>query len=170
VASDADRQALGGRELVTVARYIGQAGDAERTRPFLLKLARMVSGPGETLLLSHLATELKRPDIALVIARRATENGVTLFEAAFPVVDLGSTGSIERALALAVTRQESAFNSGAVSSSGALGLMQLMHGARRGGPHRRALHPGQADARSRLQREPGQPVPRRDAAALRRLL
>jgi soluble lytic murein transglycosylase len=119
VASDADRPALGGRELVTVARYI------------LLKLARMVSGPGETLLLSHLATELKRPDIALVIARRATENGVTLFEAAFPVVDLGSTGSIERALALAVTRQESAFNSGAVSSSGALGLMQLMPGTAR---------------------------------------
>jgi soluble lytic murein transglycosylase len=131
VASDADRQALGGRELVTVARYIGQAGDAERTRPFLLRLARMVSGPGETLLLSHLATELKRPDIALVIARRATENGVTLFEASFPVVDLGSTGSIERALALAVTRQESAFNSGAVSSSGALGLMQLMPGTAR---------------------------------------
>ena len=131
VATDADREALGGRELATVARYIGQAGDAERTRPFLLRLARQVSGPGETLLLSHLATELKRPDIALVIARRATDNGVMLSEAAFPVVDLGSTGSIERALALAVTRQESGFNAGAVSPSGALGLMQLMPGTAR---------------------------------------
>jgi soluble lytic murein transglycosylase len=131
VASDADREALGGRELVTVARWIGQSGDAERTRPFLLRLARMVSGPGETLLLSHLATELKRPDIALVIARRGAENGVTLFDASFPVVDLGNTGSIERALALAVTRQESAFNSAAISPSGALGLMQLMPGTAR---------------------------------------
>jgi soluble lytic murein transglycosylase len=131
VASDADRQALGGRELVTVARYIGQAGDAERTRPFLLRLARMVSGPGETLLLAHLASELKRPDVALTIARRATDSGVTLFDASFPVVELGSTGSIERALALAVTRQESAFNAGAVSSSGALGLMQLLPGTAR---------------------------------------
>ena len=37
-----------------------------------------------------------------------------------------STGSIERALALALTRQESGFNAAAVSSSGALGLMQLL--------------------------------------------
>src|SRR5258708_2829616 len=137
-ASDADRQALGGRELVTVARYIGQAGDPERTRPFLLRLARMVGGPGETLLLAHLASELKRPDVALTIARRATDSGVTLFDASFPVVELGSTGSIERALALAVTRQESAFNAGAVSSSGGLGPMPPLartarDGARPGG-------------------------------------
>jgi soluble lytic murein transglycosylase len=126
IASDADRQALAGRELVTVARYIGQSGDSERTRPFLLRLARLVSDPGETLLLAHLASELKRPDVALVIAQRATNSGVTLFDASFPVIDLGSTGSVERALALAVTRQESGFNAAAISSSGALGLMQLM--------------------------------------------
>jgi len=126
VTSDADQQALAGRELVTVARYIGQSGDSERTRPFLLRLARLVTGPGETLLLAHLASELKRPDVALTIALRATNSGVTLFDASFPVVDLGTTGSIERALALALTRQESGFNAAAVSSSGALGLMQLL--------------------------------------------
>src|SRR5262249_31328029 len=126
VVSDTDRQALGDRELVTAARYIGQAGDSERTRPFLLRLARVVSAPGETLLLSPLATELKRPAIALVIAPRAPDSGITLSDALFPVVDLGPTGSIERALALALTRQESGFNVGAVSSSGALGLMQLL--------------------------------------------
>ncbi|TAJ42352.1 MAG: lytic transglycosylase domain-containing protein [Reyranella sp.] len=127
----ADRQALGGRELVTVARYLGQAGDYDRARPFLLRLARMVTAPGETALLAQLAVELRRPDVALTIARRGVENGVTLFDAAFPVVDLGATGSIERALALAVTRQESSFNAAAVSSSGALGLMQLLPGTAR---------------------------------------
>ncbi len=131
VASAADRQALGGRELVTMARYLGQAGDFERSRPFLLRLARMVTTPGETALLAQLAVELKRPDVALTVARRATENGVVLFDTAFPVVDLGATGSIERALALAVSRQESSFNAAAVSPSGALGLMQLLPGTAR---------------------------------------
>lgn len=121
-----DRQALDGRELATVARYLGQAGDFERTRPFLLRLARQVTAPGETALLGQLALDLKRPDVALTVALRGADNGVVLFDAAFPVVDLGATGSVERALALALTRQESAFNAAAVSSSGALGLMQLL--------------------------------------------
>jgi soluble lytic murein transglycosylase len=81
--------------------------------------------------LAQLAVELKRPDVALTIARRGAVNGVVLFDAAFPVVDLGATGSIERALALALTRQESSFNAAAVSSSGALGLMQLLPGTAR---------------------------------------
>ena len=172
VATDADRQTLGGRELVTMARYLGQAGDYERTRPFLLQLARMVTAPGETALLGQLAVELKRPDVALTVAARATQSGVVLFDAAFPVVDLGATGAIERALALALTRQESAFNAAAVSSSGALGLMQLLPSTARdvAGQARRALHPGQAHARPGLQRAARQPVPGRDAAALRRLL
>ena len=131
VASEADRQTLNGRELATVARYIAQAGDFDRTRPFLMRLARLVTAPGEIVLLTQLATELKRPDLALAMARRGTESGVNLFEAAFPVIELGPTGSVERALALAVSRQESAFNAAAISSSGALGLMQLLPGTAR---------------------------------------
>jgi len=122
----AEQEALAGRELVAAARCIGQAGEPERTRPFLLRLARHVTTPGEILLLAELAAELKRPDVALVIARRTTDSGIILFDALFPVVELGATGSIERALALALTRQESGFNAAAVSSSGALGLMQLL--------------------------------------------
>jgi soluble lytic murein transglycosylase len=122
----AEQETLAGRELVAAARYIGQAGEPDRTRPFLRRLARQVTTPGETRLLAELAAELKRPDVALAVARRASDSGVILFDALFPVVEIGATGSVERALALALTRQESEFNAAAVSSSGALGLMQLL--------------------------------------------
>ncbi len=124
--STADRQALDGRELTSVARFLGQAGDNDRARLFLLRLATQVTAPGETALLAQLALELKRPDVGLTVAYRAANNRVVLFDAAFPMVDLGNTGALERALALALTRQESSFNAAAVSSSNALGLMQLL--------------------------------------------
>lgn len=130
-ASPAERQALDGRELAVMARMLGQAGDFDRTRPFLLRLARLIDGPGETLLLAQLALDLKRPDVAVTVARRAAESGVTLLEPSFPVVELGPTGAVERALVLGLVRQESGFNAVAVSSSGALGLMQLLPGTAR---------------------------------------
>lgn len=126
VPTATEKQTLAGREQVTMARYLGQAGDYDRARPFLLRLARSITTPGEVALLSQLALDLKRPDVGLTVARRGAENGVVLFDAAFPIVDLGDTGSVERALALALTKQESSFNAGAVSTSGALGLMQLL--------------------------------------------
>lgn len=126
VPTAADRQALAGRELATMARYLGQVGEYDRARPFLLRLARAVTSPGEVALLAQLSLDLKRPDVGLTVARRGAENGVMLFDAAFPIVDLGPTGSIERALALALAKQESSFNAGAVSSSNAQGLMQLL--------------------------------------------
>lgn len=126
VPTAADKQALAGRELATMARYLGQVEEYDRTRPFLLRLARSVTSPGEVALLAQLSLDLKRPDVGLTVARRGAENGVVLFDAAFPMVDLGATGSIERALALALAKQESSFNAGAVSSSNALGLMQLL--------------------------------------------
>jgi len=44
----------------------------------------------------------------------------------YPTVAIPNGGNIEHALIDAVVRQESAFETGAVSRSGALGLMQLM--------------------------------------------
>ncbi|MGQ3302264.1 lytic transglycosylase domain-containing protein [Reyranella sp.] len=131
VPTAADKQTLAGRELATMARYLGQVEEYERARPFLLRLARAVTSPGEVALLAQLSLDLKRPDVGLTVARRGAENGVVLFDAAFPIVELGATGSIERALALALAKQESSFNAGAVSTSGALGLMQLLPGTAR---------------------------------------
>ncbi|TXL69322.1 lytic transglycosylase domain-containing protein [Vineibacter terrae] len=126
MVTDRERQAVEQREIVSVARWLKQIGDDDRARLFLLRLGRIAGSAGELGLSAAVALDLGRPDVAVALARRGVETGVVLFDAAYPVVDLGATGAIERALALALTRQESSFNTSAVSSSGALGLMQLM--------------------------------------------
>lgn len=125
-ATPAERDGIEKREIVTVARWLAQVGDDERARPFLLRVGRIARSAGELGISAGFALDLGRPDVAVSISRRAVESGVALYEAAFPVVDMGSTGSIERALALGLTRQESGFQTAVVSPAGALGLMQLM--------------------------------------------
>ncbi len=125
-ATPAERDGIEKREIVTLARWLAQVGDDERARPFLLRVGRIAQSAGELALSAAFAIDAGRPDVAVSISRRAVESGVALYEAAFPVVDMGSTGSIERALALGLTRQESGFQTGVSSPAGALGLMQLM--------------------------------------------
>jgi soluble lytic murein transglycosylase len=55
VPTAADRQALAGRELASMARYLGQVEEYDRARPFLLRLARSVTSPGEVALLAQLS-------------------------------------------------------------------------------------------------------------------
>ena len=122
-ATPAERDGIEKREIVTLARWLSQAGDDERARPFLLRVGRIAQTAGEIALSAAFAIEAGRPDVAVSIAR---QSGVALYESAFPVVDMGSTGSIERALVLGLTRAESGFQTSVSSPAGALGLMQLM--------------------------------------------
>lgn len=122
-ATPAERDGIEKREIVTLARWLAQVGDDERARPFLLRVGRLAQSAGEVALSAAFAIEAGRPDIAVTISR---QSGVALYESAFPVVDMGGTGSIERALVLSLTRQESGFQTGVSSPVGALGLMQLM--------------------------------------------
>ncbi|MBX3500408.1 MAG: transglycosylase SLT domain-containing protein [Alphaproteobacteria bacterium] len=130
-ATPAERDGIEKREIVTLARWLAQVGEDERARPFLLRVGRIAQSAGELALSAAFAIEAGRPDVAVSISRRAVESGVALYEAAYPVVDLGNAGSIERALVLGLTRQESGFQTGVSSSAGALGLMQLMPGTAR---------------------------------------
>jgi soluble lytic murein transglycosylase len=90
-----------------------------------------LSRPAELQRAIDLASRCGRLDAAVRAARTATRDGPVPSAASFPLPDLDELvrpqgNDPEPALVLAVTRQESQFHQHAVSSAGALGLMQLM--------------------------------------------
>lgn len=77
--------------------------------------------------LGVLLDEAGAPHLLLAAAKEAAARGVVIPSMLFPLHPLAHKAMpVEADLALAVARQESAFNAGAGSGAGALGLMQLM--------------------------------------------
>jgi soluble lytic murein transglycosylase len=113
-------------ELVQAARDLAQIGDSDDLQAFLRRITDQAQTASAFALTARLARALDRPDIAVTAAKHASYAGITLLDEGYPIADLPPGGSIEKPLVLAMTRQESAFDRGAVSGAGAMGLMQLM--------------------------------------------
>jgi len=122
----AETNAFNRRELVRLTRDLAEAGADEVVTPFFRRLCETANTPEEYRLMAQLAREIRRPDLEIEAAKRASYAGVNLIEEGYPIADLPKGGSVETPLLLAMTRQESAFAHDAVSRAGALGLMQLM--------------------------------------------
>jgi soluble lytic murein transglycosylase len=121
-----ETQAFEANELVRLVRDLAQIGDTDDLGVFLKRITEEAKTPADYALTARLARASARPDIAVFTAKRASYAGVTLMDEGYPVAALPPGGNIEAPLVLAMTRQESAFDNTAVSSAGAMGLMQLM--------------------------------------------
>lgn len=122
----AETDAFRKNELVEAARILAQLEQSDRLRTFLVRLSDYMTTPGEMRLLADLSVEIGRDDMAVMVAKKARLAGVPLLSYLYPLRKLPTGDDPEPALLLAVIRQESAFSKDAVSSAGALGLMQLM--------------------------------------------
>ena len=124
--SQAEIAAFDKQELVRVTRALAEAEAADFAKPFILKLSDLAKTPGDHALVATLAEQISRPDLAVAAAKRASYQGVVLLAQGYPITEVPDGGAVERPLVLAMTRQESGFDQGAVSPAGALGMMQLM--------------------------------------------
>ena len=114
------------RELPKVVLTLADLGQHERARAFLLRLEALAPNAGDRWLAARLAGFIGRPDQAVWVARRAGTDGVILLEDGWPTPFPAPSGTVEAALVHAITRQESNFDTNAVSSANARGLMQLL--------------------------------------------
>jgi soluble lytic murein transglycosylase len=112
-------------ELVRVILVLDQLGQYKRLRTFMLRLAKVLKTPQYRLLVARLAQSIGRPDLGVWVARQAQRDGIVLAEQSYPLISMPA-GRPERALLLAVARQESNFDAQAASYAGAFGIMQLM--------------------------------------------
>lgn len=128
--SDAARARFNNRELVRALRVMAEVGAQSDFESIAFYLDDTLDDPMEMELLSQLAREQSYHRTALRSAKAGLFRNVVAVSSAYPLIDLPATvqtqGRIEPALVLAIIRQESEFDAGAISNANARGLMQLI--------------------------------------------
>jgi soluble lytic murein transglycosylase len=114
------------RDVVAATRLLLAVGENDLVRSFFIRLNDTVQTPGERVLVAQLATRTGRHDLGLTVARRSDREGVTLVQAGWPVPAVEAEDTPEKALVLALIRQESGFVADIESPAGARGFMQLL--------------------------------------------
>lgn len=112
-------------DLVQAAQILVSQGDTAHARDFLNLLAQQVVTMSDKLALVSVSTQLQVPDIGVALSRQLGKNGIFLLHEGWPAPYSLPANTLPAGLALGLMRQESSFNPDAVSSSNAIGLMQL---------------------------------------------
>jgi soluble lytic murein transglycosylase len=112
-------------EVLRAAAWLIAWGDPSRARVFLTRMDELAPIPAERALTAAFALQAGMPDGAVFVARRMGRDGLALPHAGWPT-PYDPVAPPDPAFSLGIMRQESSFEIGALSPSGARGLMQLM--------------------------------------------
>ncbi|MES2157088.1 MAG: lytic transglycosylase domain-containing protein [Pseudomonadota bacterium] len=130
--SVAERAAFEQRSVVRAVKALGQMGYWEDQSKFARAIANNADSDADHFLAAQLAQSIGRPDMGVMVGRRAVSSGLTGYgTSAFPRVPVPAQAQYSWTMIHAIARQESQFDRQIVSHAGARGLMQLMPGTAR---------------------------------------
>jgi soluble lytic murein transglycosylase len=128
----APKPALGDErvEAVRAVELLLAAGEKESGLMLATEAMRHLCGEAQIAALADIAARRRDAHVSLTLGKLAASRGVALDDMAFPAYGVPSfatlPGSASRSVVYAIARQESAFEPRAVSSAGAMGLMQMI--------------------------------------------
>lgn len=119
------------RELVRAVRILGEIGEEKIMRTFVVHLSKSASTPTEHSLIESLVSDYDYPQVGIASAKQAVRSGIIPIKTSYPIPEkygewINSVSNVEKALSLAIARQESEMDPNAISGAGARGLMQLL--------------------------------------------
>jgi len=129
---DDEAELFNGHVLHKVLEMLVQIDEVDRLKPFALGLARSGDTPTWRKMSAEYAQKIGRPDLGISIAKKSSRDGTEIMDTGYPNLSppplrtRSPDYKLEKAMVLALIRQESAFYSIAQSHANARGLMQLM--------------------------------------------
>ena len=127
--TSADRAAIEHDDRFAALEKFNAMGRKDLATPFYKYMAESLPTAGQVAVLIDMAEKQGWYTFAVTAGKAAAQRGLDMQALAFPVRGLPSdidTSGLEKALAFAITRQESEFNQADVSTAGATGIFQVM--------------------------------------------
>lgn len=124
-----ERAKFSQRDPVRAIKRLQTAGSARLANALYRGLADEIESPNDLALLAGMAEREGNHFLGLRIAKAGAARGLEIGALTHPLGAIPETADVTaagKALAYAIARQESEFNTGAVSGAGAQGLLQLM--------------------------------------------